>query len=252
LFYNGRLFVDARVNATPTQALLDSAAEASLVDSRFARASRLPRGRVQQIRGSGGTAKARLVEGASVEALGIELHPEVLVVTDLSELSTRLIKRPTNVVLGRELFDAARLRIDIGNRRIDAVGRTTMPRGRALPLRRHAGIESIPVLADGLPAQAELDLGNGSRPMVSRAFAKQLRLKPVAREPGGGIGGPLMRDIVVLPRLTVAGVTFRNVTAAVDDQSNAGDLNIGTSILKHFLITTDFSRRTVWLQPGRG
>lgn len=58
-----------------------------------------------------------------------------------------------------------------------------------------------------------------------------------------------MRDIVVLNDLAVAGRHFRNVRAAVDDQSNADDLNIGTSILKHFLITTDFHDRAVWLRP---
>jgi hypothetical protein len=58
-----------------------------------------------------------------------------------------------------------------------------------------------------------------------------------------------MRDLVVLPTLKLAGMTFRDVRAAIDDQPNTNDLNIGTSILKHFLITTDFKERTVWLQP---
>ena len=49
--------------------------------------------------------------------------------------------------------------------------------------------------------------------------------------------------------LTVAGRTFRNVPAAIDDQPNANDLNVGTSILKEFLIVTDFKQRAVWLAP---
>ena len=43
--------------------------------------------------------------------------------------------------------------------------------------------------------------------------------------------------------LAIAGQTFRNVPAAIDDQPNAGDLNIGTSILRHFVITADFKGR---------
>jgi len=120
LFFNGRLFIDARVNGVATKALLDSAAEATLVDPGFAAKAKLPEGTAQTIRGSGGEARARIVEGVTVTALGQELHPEALVVTDLGELSRRLIKRPTEVVVGRELFDAARLRIDIGRGRIDA------------------------------------------------------------------------------------------------------------------------------------
>jgi hypothetical protein len=251
LFHNGRLFVDARVNGVPTEALLDSGAEATLIDPALAAKAKLPEGTPQQIRGSGGTANARIVEGATVEALDVTLHPEAVVVMDLGELSQRLIKRPTAMVLGRELFDAARLRIDIGHGTIESLEDGSKPSGVALPLTAHAGIESIPVSIGGMAAQAEFDLGNGSGPLISRALVKRLRLKPVAREAGGGIGGPRMRDVVVIPKLTVAGVPFREVRAAVDDQPNANDLNVGTSILKHFLITADFKSRHVWLQPVR-
>ena len=251
LFHNGRLFVDARVNGIPTEALLDSGAEATLIDTALAAKAKLPEGTPQQIRGSGGTASARIVEGATVEALNVTLHPEAVVVMDLGELSRRLIKRPTAMVLGRELFDAARLRIDIGHGTIETLDDESRPSGVALPLTAHAGIESIPVSIGGTPAQAEFDLGNGSGPLISRALVKRLRLRPVTRQAGGGIGGPLMRDVVVIPRLTVAGVLFRNVRASVDDQPNANDVNIGTSILKEFVIATDFKSRRVWLQPMR-
>jgi Aspartyl protease len=249
LYYNGRLFIDARVNGVPTEALLDSAAEGSLVDPAFAVKAKLPEGTAQTIRGSGGEAKARIVEGVTVEVLGLKLHPDALVITDLSELSKRLIKRPTMVVIGRDLFDAARLRIDIAAGRIDTVTTKSEPTGVRLELTEHAGVESMPVTADGERVQAEFDLGNGSKPLISRALANRLHLKTIAHELGGGIGGPLMHDIVVLKRLDVAGVRFRNVGAAIDDQSNANDLNLGTSVLKRFLITTDFSRKAVWLKP---
>ena len=101
-----------------------------------------------------------------------------------------------------------------------------------------------------MPAQAEFDLGNGSDVMVSRAFAQKAGLKVTGQKSGGGIGGEIVRDTTVLPTLTVAGVVFRDVAATVDDQSNANDLNIGTSILRNFRITTDFKQRAVWLQPA--
>jgi hypothetical protein len=246
--YNGRLFIAAQVNGQATKALLDSAAEASLVDTAFAVKAKLPEGAEQEIRGSGGKAKARIVEGVTIAALGLELHPEAVVVTDLGELSTRLIKRPTEVVVGRELFDAARLRIDVAHRRIE-IARKKDPPGKRLPLTRHAGVEAIPILANGQAAQAEFDLGNGSGVMISRARVRRLHLKTIGQERGGGIGGAIDREIVLLNDITVAGTHFRNVRAAIDDQSNANDLNIGTSILKHFLITTDFHERAVWLKP---
>jgi hypothetical protein len=246
-FYNGRLFIDARVNGIASEALLDSAAEASLIDPVLAAKAKLPKGVAQTIRGSAGEAQARVVEGVHIEALGQSLHPEAVVITDLAGLSQHLIKRPTNLVVGRELFDAVPLRIDILRGEIEPVSTAVPPPGIKLPLTPHASVESIPVTTDGEQVQAEFDLGNGSDVLISRALAKKLDLRPVGRKAGGGIGGAIHRDLVLIKSLEVAGTTFHNVPAAIDDQPNANDLNIGTSILKHFLITTDFRSRTVWL-----
>jgi hypothetical protein len=246
---NGRLFVAAEVNGVQSEALLDSAAEASLVDPVFAARARLPQGTPVTIRGSGGTATATFVEGVTIRAAGVTLKPEGVVLTDLSELSARLIKRPTSIVLGRELFDAARLEIDIKGRQLQVITASAAPRGRPLRLTAHAGVEAIPVMVGKAPAQAEFDLGNGSGVLISRQFARKLGLRSIGTKAGGGIGGEVKRDLVRLPTLTLAGVKFRNIVAAIDDQPGANDVNVGTSILQHFLITTDFKQRAVWLHP---
>lgn len=247
LFDNGRLFIPAEINGVATEALLDSGAETTVISPDLASNAKLADGQAITIKGSGGSAPARVVEGTEVEALGLKLHPEAVVVTDLSDISKRLVKRPLAMILGREMFDSARLRVDIAGRTVDVVPKDSAPQGTKLPLTAHAGIESIPVTVNGQPAQAEFDLGNGSGVLISRAFAGRLALKPAGQRSGGGIGGKLMRELVRIERLEVAGRTFRDVEAAVDDQPNANDLNIGTSILKNFLVTTDFAERSVWL-----
>ena len=248
-FHNGRLFIAAKVNGVATEALLDSGAEATLVDPELAAKAKLPEGTPQVMKGSGGTAQARIVEGVTVEALGKELHPEAVVVLDMTDLSNRLIKRPTHAIVGRELFDAVRLEIDIARGEIAVVDKALLPRGKKLALTEHAGIESVAVRANGVAAQAEVDLGNGSEVTISRALARKLKLKTIGTKKGGGIGGEISRDLVRLNSLEVAGARFRNLTAAIDDQDSANDLNIGTAILKHFRITTDFADRAVWLEP---
>jgi len=248
--YNGRLFIPATVNGVPTDALLDSGAEETIIDPKLAAKAKFPVGTPQVMKGSGGTAQARIVEGATIRALGAELHPEVVVVLDLADLSTRLIRRPTQAIVGRELFDAARLQIDIRGGKIAVVSKDATPRGIRLPLTAHAGIGSIPVKADGMEAQAEFDLGNGSGVMISRELAKKLNLKVIGKRAGGGIGGAIERDYVRLGTLEVAGRKFRNITANIDDQPSHNDMNVGTSILRSFLITTDFKERAVWLQEG--
>ena len=249
LVHNGRLFVPATIAGIETEALLDSGAEATLIDPTLARRANLPEGEAITIKGSGGEEPARVVPNVPVGALGLTLHPEAVVVLDMTDLSSRLIKRPTQAILGRELFDAARLRIDIRGGTITIAGADAVPPGRKLSLTAHAGIESILVMVNGVNASAEFDLGNGSGVLVSRAMAKKLGLTITGRTSGGGIGGEVERDTVRLDRLDVAGAVFRDVSASIDDQPSANDLNVGTSILRNFLITTDFRQRAVWLEP---
>jgi len=47
----------------------------------------------------------------------------------------------SDVILGREIFDAARLAIDIDGRRIEVVSRDTEPRGVRLDLVTEHGVE---------------------------------------------------------------------------------------------------------------
>lgn len=246
---NGRLFITARLNDVTTEALLDSGTETSLVDPLLAKAAKLPPGKEIEIKGSGGAQKAHFIYGPHITAGGIDLGEQELVILDLADLLRRLIKRPTRMIAGRQLFDAARLKIDIEGGSWDVLKPGEATTGNVLKLEKHAGIEAITVSVNGQSALADIDLGNGSKPMISKALADKLRLKSVGVEKGGGIGGELSRELVVIPELTVAGKTFRNVEAGVDSLENAGDLNIGTSILRHFVITTDFAGRTVTLDP---
>jgi predicted aspartyl protease len=248
---NGRLFIPATINGVETEALLDSGAEGTIVDPVLANRAKFAEGIPQVIKGSAGAEQARIVEGVTVNALGVELHPEAVVVLDLTGLSRRLIKRPTQAIIGRDLFDAARLRIDLAGGRIATVSGKAPPRGVKLPLSPHAGIEGIPVRANGVPAQAEFDLGNGSDVMISRDLVKKLGLPILGKKAGGGIGGAIERDYVLLPLLELAGRRFTNVHATIDDQPSHNDMNIGTAILKNFRITTDFKDRAVWLEPLR-
>jgi|KBSSwiStaDraftv2_1062776.scaffolds.fasta_scaffold01691_17 hypothetical protein len=247
--YNGRLFITAKVNGVATEALLDSGAEGSIFDPILAAKAKFAEGTPQVLKGSAGSEQARIVEGVTLDALGVEIHPEAVVVLDLKNLSERLIKRPTHAIIGRELFDSTRLQIDLAGGRILAVDKTKAPRGAKLALTAHAGIEAIPVKANGVAAEAEFDLGNGSDVMISRDLVKKLGLQIIGKKAGGGIGGAIERDYVLLPTLEVAGRQFHNIHANIDDQPSHNDMNVGTSILKNFLITTDFKDRTVWLAP---
>jgi predicted aspartyl protease len=252
--FHDRLFVAVTVNGIRTAALLDSAAELTVLDDDFARRLGLTVAGAATAHGSGAsTMAARFADHVRIAAAGVSLEEQVAVL-DLGEVSGRLIGRPVDLLLGRELFDNGRLRIDIAGGTIARTDRA--PHGVRLPLSEHRGTPAIPASIEGLaPTQAVFDLGNGSDVLIGRAYAELAGLtapgRIVAHEAGGGLGGARPRDIVMLRRLTLAGRTFRNIRAAIDPGETASDLNLGTRILRHFLIVTDFPRGAIWLEPRR-
>ncbi len=255
LTQGSRLMIEARINGHPVHALLDSAAEATLLNRRFAQDLQLANG--EQVKGSGSgkeAFQASLVKGVTIQALGLTLADQTVAVTDLDDVGQRLLGARLDVILGREVFDAARLQIDIHARRIVVVSRAVQPRGVALELLTENGIETIPAtVGDGVAVRATFDLGNGAHVLISKALAERLKLlsegRVVGTEQGGGLGGATARQLVRLKSIQVAGRRFTQVDAAIDPQSSASDLNIGVSILQHFLITTDYSQHRVWLEP---
>ena len=63
------------------------------------------------------------------------------------------------------------------------------------------------------------------------------------------MGGETEREVFTLRNLEIAGRRFTNVTATIDAQETASDVNVGVSLLRHFTITADYPGRAVWLAP---
>ena len=250
-----RLMIEAKVNGHPVSALLDSAAEATFLDRGFAHSLGLKGGEAVAGQGSGQSSfETALVNGVTLEALGLSLADQTVGVTDLGDVGRRLLGHPIDVILGREIFDAARLAIDIDGHSIAVVTRAQEPRGMRLELVTEHGVETVPASVPGsAPVRATFDLGNGSQVLISRALAERLKLlaagNAVRTERGGGLGGETERQIVTLAYLELAGRRFTGIEAAVDPQPSASDLNVGVSVLRHFRITTDYAQHAVWLEP---
>jgi hypothetical protein len=223
-----------------------------LFDPKLAAEAKFGTGEKVRMKGSGGEQDVEVVSNVRIEALGRTIPAAEVVVMDMTDLSTRLIKRPTRAIVGREVFDAGPIRIDLARSDVQAVAPGQSPKGVRLPLTEHGGIETVPVTVGKTKAQAVVDFGNGTGVMIGKELAGKLGLKPVGKMKGGGIGGEIERDVVVLPDLTVAGHRFRKVRASVDETSSRAEINIGTPILKHFIVTADFKGRAAWFQPVAG
>ena len=246
-----RLFVPAEVDGLPVLALLDSGAEISVFNSTFAEDLQFGEGEEVSARGTGASSTAAvLVKGQSVTALGREIELPVSAVMDLTDIEQRLIRAPLPMIMGRELFDAGRVSLDISRGLIGWYPEGAPVTGVELELTAAHGIETIPVeFGSGVSVAADFDLGNGSGLLISSDLARQLDLKPVGVEPGGGIGGESGRLVTYVPELMIAGETFRNIRAHVSDGMQV-PANVGVGLLRNFLIVTDFPNRRVWLQAG--
>ncbi len=246
-----RLFVPATINGVSTEALLDSGAEMTLVDTAFAAQLGLGASGSETARGTGGEQEVNFAEGVDISAAAVLLGDRRVAILDLTGISQRLVGEPVHVILGRELFDAGRFYLDIEGgvfRRADDAA----PAGTRLPLAEHRGIMQLPVDIGGAgAAMADFDLGNGSEVLIGREFAaKHGLLAPeriVGTKPGGGIGGALTRELIRLDSLGVAGVSFPDVIAAIDSTDTASDANLGVAILRSFRMTIDFPEKSVWL-----
>jgi hypothetical protein len=109
------------------------------------------------------------------------------------------------------------------------------------------------MVESGNQVRATFDLGNGSGVLIGSALAIRMKLlsdgRKVDIEHGGGLGGETARQVVTLRTIEVAGRRFSDVSAAIDSQPSASDVNIGVGLLRHFHITTDFANHAVWLEP---
>lgn len=249
----GRLVVDARINGQAVQALLDSAAEMSFVDRALAARLRLASNQTAAAQGSGRASfEAGLVKGVRLEAFGLVLRDQTVATASLQDVGRRLLGRRLDLILGREIFDAARLRIDLEGGTVTVVDPGVTPSGVRLGLLEEHGVETIPVQVEGAPVRATFDTGNGSEVLVGSGLAARLHLltdgRPVRQSRGGGLGGETLRQVFTLRTLEVAGQTLHDVAAAVDEQPSASDLNVGISVLRHFIVTSDFAAGAIWLE----
>lgn len=246
-----RIYLDATINGVAVEALLDSGAELTVLDSSFADRLRLGRGTEATARGTGAaTAQARLVGGVTTQVAGLTLRSPTIAVIDLGDISRRLAHRRIDAIIGRDLFDASRLAINLARGTLAVIERRREPAGERLMLTPRRGIETIPVIIEGETVQADFDLGNGGRVLVGGETAERLLRdgRATATVGAGGIGGETRQRTLTLRELVIAEQRFTNVPAAVDASPTAAPANIGVRILRNFDLITDFPERVIWLR----
>lgn len=249
-----RLFIPVTIQGVETEALLDSGAEMTLLDTGFASHAGLVAFGEEEARGTGeGTERVQFAQGVTILAAGETLADRMVAVMDLGDISARLIGSPLTAILGREFFDAGAIYLDIEEGILEAAPSGRAPQGDMVQLSDAHGIKQMPVLINGQPVLADFDLGNGGDILLSAAFAEAAGLLAedniLGTATGGGIGGPVERTLVRIDSLTIGSATLHGLTGAVSPSSDGADMNVGVPVLRGFRMVIDFPQGRVWLEP---
>lgn len=259
LFRGNRIFLAGSLNGQATPVMLDSGASSTALDRAYARSIGLPPGRKVEARGAGGPVEAEVVSNVTLEIGGMKFENMTVGVMDLQPVA-RAIGRPINVVLGREMFNAAVITVDWAASSLTlsspdafrpATGTTLVELGRTGPF------NTIPLsIGEGPALTALLDVGNGGNVILPANYWKtrpDIAHLPFAESQAGGVGGVHSVRSVTLPAVSIGGRKFAGVPATLSDKVESGHAtempNVGIGMLKPFRVSFDLGRSRLYLTP---
>ncbi len=254
-FEGNRIFLDASVNDKPVRVLLDSGAEATVIDSGYLAGAGMTSSSTLSATGLNATASAGVVPGVSLRLGDVSLEGLTVATMDLKSVSTQM-RHDLPIILGAEIFREAVVDIDFANSRIAFRDPSTFvaPQG-AVPekLTSGAGLYMVNAAVAGMPARLDLDLGSGSPLILWSGFWRGLDLRGKrSTSIVGGVGGLGEADITMVPGVRIGGVDFVSVPTQLMPSGGPGvararsDGNIGVPLLRRFRLIVDLPHDRVW------
>ncbi|HZZ70394.1 MAG TPA: retropepsin-like aspartic protease, partial [Phenylobacterium sp.] len=139
------------VNGQPAEAWLDSGAGASVLDAAFARQLGVTLGGGIQAHGVAGGVAGVHRACVDLQAGDLTMSGRRVAVIDLSAVA-RIVPRPVQVLLGRDVFDQAVVDIDFQACKLSLIPRAGFvpPPGRPVSLRPSGDLRSLPIAIDGV------------------------------------------------------------------------------------------------------
>lgn len=216
----------------------------------------------------GGSGEATTINGyarvESIEVGGARMRDTVALTLDFSPADVEGLV--LGGMLGSEFLERYVVEFDYGRHRltfIDPARFTAAERrraGTAIAMEFYDHMPQVSGMFEDLPARFNLDTGARSDVSLAAPFVERAGLR--ARHPDGiivtegwGSGGPARAYVARGSRMTLGGVVVDRPIAALSiakrgvmaDENFEG--NVGSGLLKRFVVTFDFGGQKVYLRP---
>jgi hypothetical protein len=263
------VWLKVSVNGEPAQDfLLDTGASVTVLDSAYAaKLGLVTHGSLSGTgAGSSGQFSFTNVQTIRVEGeagSGIELTSQHVVVAPLSKYLKSYFWRDTPGVLGYDFLSRFVTAIDYEKQTLTFTDPTAFKyagKGQAVPISFSEGVPVVHGKVDGVGGDFRLDVGSGSSIDLHTPFVEKNGFRTKAKKtidaPGAGFGGSFEMDMARLSSFAIGSYVIadpivgltRTQTGTFSGTDFAG--NVGNRILDRFHCTFDYSRKTVYLEPG--
>ncbi len=261
-----KILVDVKVNGSkPLPFVLDTGAPTSvLLKPDTVAAESLEIIGQAHVGGAGGEGDfqiAQLAGGVRLEVGDLRIEDaRMVIMPDQGE--KHIGTSPWAGIFGAQLFASAAVEIDWVGERLRLYEPSTFeasPEAVAVPLEIHGGhvYAAAEVTVDGRSKQVALVVDTGAShalaldPAKVAAPARRLRNAVLGR----GLNGVLTGDISRVDRLRIGGLSFDNVVTSFPDTAPTvltvgADGNLGTEVLRRSVVTFDYERNRMLLEPG--
>jgi hypothetical protein len=263
---NNHVIVDVKVNGKgPFPFLLDTGGHAIVTPATLKALGLSSTG----LSTSGGSGEKMVTNGyARIDRFdvgGAALTRQTVATLDFSPLAVEGIQ--LGGMLGLEFMERFVVRIDYGRRTITIMNPKTFGRaekkasGTAIPFTFYEHMPQIKGTFDGKAAVLDIDTGSRSdvtmtSPFVERWSLREAYPNAILATEGWGVGGPARAYLVRAHSMKLGPVDVPGPIAGLSTAKNGAmsdrtyDGNVGSGLLKRFVVTFDYGDRMLFLKPA--
>jgi hypothetical protein len=259
---NNHVYVQASVNGKGPYTFIVDTGGHTLISPRVAAEAGL------EVVGAGKTSGA----GEKTETTGYARYREIALgpvrLTDQPAFITNIYQPSIEGIsvdgmVGFELFARFAVTLDYGAKTMtigDFASFDPKDAGTAVPFKFYDHLPAVRGFIDDMSARFDIDSGSRSELDITSPFVAKHRLREryrpgISAITGWGVGGAARSYVVRMPSLTLGTVEVPNVVAGLSE-SKAGSFsdpnyegNIGSGLLKRFVVSFDYGRQTMYLKP---